>query len=207
MSDATTEKFDFVGNNICLDFVNTVHDRVTSTRRDDFTSYDDLVAWSRLVGTVTAGEAEQLLARARQHPEEAVHVFKRATEQRELIYRIFAAIAQERDPAPSDLAHLSKLFADVMSRACITLHDNTFTWDCTEKETTLESLLWPIIRAAAELLTSSDLHLARQCAADDCTWLFLDTSKNHSRRWCDMKSCGNRTKVSKHYEKRKQKEL
>ncbi|HEV2655068.1 MAG TPA: ABATE domain-containing protein [Ktedonobacteraceae bacterium] len=205
MSDATTENFDFVGNNICLDFVNTVLDRVDNTGRDDFTSYDDLVAWSRLAGTVTAGEAEQLLARARQHPEEAKRIYKRATEQREIIYRIFAAVAQERDPAPADLARLSELFADAMSRACITLHDNTFIWDWTQKETTLESLLWPVIRAAAELLTSADLHLARQCAATDCTWLFLDTSKNHSRRWCDMKSCGNRTKVSKHYEKRKQK--
>jgi predicted RNA-binding Zn ribbon-like protein len=205
MSEAAAEDFDFVGNNLCLDFVNTVHDRRSSTQRDDFTSYDDLVAWSRLAGITTAGEAEQLLAWARQHPEEATHVFKRAIEQREVIYRIFAAIVQEREPEPSDLARLSELFADAMSRACITLRDNTFTWDWTQKETTLESLLWPVIRAAAELLTSPDLHLARQCAADDCTWLFLDTSKNHSRRWCDMKSCGNRTKVSKHYERRKHK--
>jgi predicted RNA-binding Zn ribbon-like protein len=205
MSEAAAEDFDFVGNNLCLDFVNTVHDRKSSTQRDDFTSYDDLVAWSRLAGITTVGEAEQLLARARQHPEEAARVFKRAIEQREVIYRIFAAIAQERDPEPSDLARLSELFADAMSRACITLRDNAFTWDWTQKETTLESLLWPVIRAAAELLTSQDLHLARQCAADDCSWLFLDTSKNHSRRWCDMKSCGNRTKVSKHYERRKHK--
>jgi predicted RNA-binding Zn ribbon-like protein len=205
MSEATVENFDFVGNNLCLDFVNTVHDRKTSTRRDDFASYDDLVAWSRLAGITTAAEAEQLLALARQHPDEAERVFKRATEQREVIYSIFAAVAQERAPEPSDLSHLNALFADAMSRACITLRDHTFTWDWAQKETTLESLLWPVIRAAAELLTSPDLHLARQCAADDCTWLFLDTSKNHSRRWCDMKSCGNRIKVSKHYERRKQK--
>jgi predicted RNA-binding Zn ribbon-like protein len=205
MSEAAAENFDFVGNDLCLDFVNTVHDRVSSTQRDDFTSYDDLVIWSRLAGTMTASEAELLLARARQHPDEAERVFKQAIEQREVIYRIFAAIGQERAPEPSDLSRLNELFADAMSRACIALRDNTFTWDWTQKETTLESLLWPVIRAAAELLTSPDLHLARQCAADDCTWLFLDTSKNHSRRWCDMKSCGNRTKVSKHYERRKQK--
>jgi predicted RNA-binding Zn ribbon-like protein len=205
MNEAMAEIFDFVGNNLCLDFVNTVHDRSTDTRRDDFTSYDDLVVWGQLAGTTTAGEAEQLLAWARQHPEEAMRVFKRAIEQREVIYRIFAAIAQERTPDPSDLARLNELFADAMSRACIALRGNTFTWDWSQKETTLESLLWPVIRAAVELLTSQDLHMARQCAADDCTWLFLDTSKNHSRRWCDMKSCGNRTKVSKHYERRKKK--
>jgi predicted RNA-binding Zn ribbon-like protein len=205
MSEAAVENFDFVGNNLCLDFVNTVHDRSSSTQRDDFTSYAYLVAWSRFAGITTSDEAEQLLALAQLHPEEASRVFKLATEQREVIYRIFAAIAQESAPESSDLARLNELFADAMSRACITLRDNTFTWDWAQKETTLESLLWPVIRAAAELLTSPDLHLARQCAADDCTWLFLDTSKNHSRRWCDMKSCGNRTKVSKHYERKKQK--
>lgn len=206
MSEAQTEPFDFVGNNLCLDFVNTVHDRKSNTQRDDFTSYDDLVAWSRLAGIATAAEAEQLLARARQHPDETERVYERAIEQREVIYRIFAAIAQEREPAPSDLARLSELFADAMSKACITLRDNTFTWEWTQKETALESLLWPVIRAAAELLTAQDLRLARQCAADDCSWLFLDTSKNHSRRWCDMQSCGNRIKVSRHYERRKKKE-
>ena len=207
MNETMAEKFDFVGNNLCLDFVNTVHDRNTSTQRDDLAGYEYLVAWGRSAGVTTAEEAEQLLARARLHPEEATRVFKRAIEQREVIYHIFAAIAQERTPDPSDLERLNALFADAMSRACISLRDNTFTWDWAEKETTLESLLWPVIRAAAELLTSQDLYLARQCAADDCTWLFLDTSKNHSRRWCDMQSCGNRIKVSRHYKRRKKKEL
>ncbi|SRR6266487_1143151 len=207
MSEATTQDFEFVGNNLCLDFANTVHDRNCSTQRDDFTGYSDLVAWSRLAGILTAGEAEQLLARAEQRPDEAARVFKRAIEMREVIYRIFAAVAQESAPDPSDLSRLSELFADAMSRACITLRDNTFVWDWEQKESSLESILWTVVRAAAELLTSQELHMARQCAADDCTWLFLDTSKNHSRRWCDMKSCGNRTKVGRHYERKKQKEL
>lgn len=207
MSEATTETFGFVGNNLCLDFLNTVHDRNSSTQRDEFTSYSDLIAWSSCAGIMPTGEAEQLLVQAGQRPEEATRVFKRAIEMREVIYRIFAAIAQESTPDPPDLARLNESFADAMSRVCIAFHDNTFTLDWAQKETTLESILWTVVRAAAKLLTSEELHLAHQCAADDCTWLFLDTSKNHSRRWCDMKSCGNRTKVGRHYERRKQKEI
>ncbi len=207
MSETRTEPFEFVGNSLCLDFANTVHDRNCSTQRDEFTGYGDLIAWSQLAGITTVGEAEQLLAQARQHPKEAARVFMEAVELREVIYRIFAAIAQESAPDPSDLSRLNGLFADAMSRACITFRDNTFTWDWAQKETTLESILWTVVRSAAELLTSEELHMTRQCAADDCTWLFLDTSKNHSRRWCDMKSCGNRTKVGRHYEKRKHKEI
>lgn len=58
---------------------------------------------------------------------------------------------------------------------------------------------WPIVYSAAKLLASSGLDRVRQCAGDDCGWLFLDTSRNHSRRWCDMADCGNRAKARRHY--------
>jgi len=49
------------------------------------------------------------------------------------------------------------------------------------------------------LLTSSQrLNQVRQCRGDNCGWLFVDGSKNHSRRWCDMRDCGNRAKVRRH---------
>ena len=58
--------------------------------------------------------------------------------------------------------------------------------------------MWPIARSAAELLVSSDRALVKEGASDDCLWLFLDGTKNHKRRWCEMKTCGNRAKVRKH---------
>ena len=58
-------------------------------------------------------------------------------------------------------------------------------------------------RSAAELLTSPDLPLVRECAGYDCGWLFMDTTKNRSRRWCDMATCGNRAKGRRHYERRR----
>ena len=206
MTEVRTEPFEFVGNNLSLDFVNTVNDRGRSNFQDQLVSYNDLVEWSRLTETITSQDAEQLLVQAWQRPEEAAHALQQAVDAREVIYRIFTAIALEETPNQSDLTRLNDLFAHAMSRACITYSDNTFSWDWVQKASTLESLLWPIVRSAAELLTSEDLQMARQCAAYDCTWLFLDTSKNHSRRWCDMKSCGNRTKVGRHYERKKQKD-
>jgi len=65
-------------------------------------------------------------------------------------------------------------------------------------------MLWPAVRAAADLFTSEELEDVRVCASDICSWLFMDTSKNHTRRWCDMKSCGNRAKARKHYSQKKQ---
>jgi predicted RNA-binding Zn ribbon-like protein len=61
-----------------------------------------------------------------------------------------------------------------------------------------------VSRAAAELLIGEDIGYVRQCASDDCSWLFLDKTKNHRRRWCDMKSCGNRDKARRYYQRQKE---
>jgi len=68
---------------------------------------------------------------------------------------------------------------------------------------TFEAPLWPIARSAAELLASEQVHFIRNCSSKTCQWLFLDTSKNHRRRWCDMKLCGNRAKVRRFYTRKK----
>jgi predicted RNA-binding Zn ribbon-like protein len=79
----------------------------------------------------------------------------------------------------------------------------SFVWQWTEKGSDLSAPLWPVALAAAELLASADLALVRECRSATCRWLFLDGSKNHSRRWCDMKTCGNRVKARRYYRKRR----
>jgi predicted RNA-binding Zn ribbon-like protein len=80
------------------------------------------------------------------------------------------------------------------------IHANrAFVWEWITPESHLTSILWPIARDAAELLTAGPLELVRECAAETCGWLFLDTTKNHRRRWCDMKTCGNRNKARRYY--------
>jgi len=59
----------------------------------------------------------------------------------------------------------------------------------------LDQVLWPVVRSAAELLTGDELPRVAQCAGELCGWLFLDTTRNRSRRWCDMADCGNLAKV------------
>ena len=54
------------------------------------------------------------------------------------------------------------------------------------------------------ILSENGQQRIRRCTNDDCLWLFLDESKNGTRRWCDMASCGNRAKARRHYLKMKQ---
>src|SRR5258706_15217068 len=76
-------------------------------------------------------------------------------------------------------------------------------WRFDDLTCSFNAMLWPIARAAAELLASPDLAGVRACSSSSCQWLFLDTSKNHHRRWCSMKECGNRAKVRKFYARRR----
>jgi predicted RNA-binding Zn ribbon-like protein len=195
--------FEFSGNHLCLDFSNTLNDRA-SKPRESLNSYSDLVLWSQEAHILTENEARHLYEEAAQHQAEAAAVLRQAIDLREAFYRIFDAIASGSSAEEADLAILNAALSHSMAQACIIQEENGFTWDWVDKDKALNGMLWPLVRLAADLLTSEERHSVRVCASNDCGWLFLDTSKNHSRRWCDMKSCGNRAKVRKHYLQKKQ---
>jgi predicted RNA-binding Zn ribbon-like protein len=195
--------FEFVGNNQSLDFTNTLNDRLDATPTELLNGYNDLVAWSRQAGIVTDEQERLLREEAARYPAEAHAVLQQAIAVREILFRIFFSIASGSEPQDADISLLNTALSQAMSKACIVGKDGAFVWEWNARDNDLQRILWPIVRSAADLLTSGDLSATRTCAADDCGWLFLDTSKNKSRRWCNMKTCGNRTKVSRHYERKK----
>ena len=68
--------------------------------------------------------------------------------------------------------------------------------------TKFAKLLGPVVWSAAELLTSGKTDQVKCCASETCGWLFLDNTKNHSRRWCDMADCGSHAKAKRYYRKK-----
>ena len=195
--------FDLTGGRLCLDFANTLEDRPASEPRELLRTYPDLVAWSRQTELLRENEARRLLSAARQRPDEAAAVLERAIALREAIYRIFSAVAAGQSPADADLVTLSEAVAQAWSQAKIVQSSDGFGWDWAHKER-LDRVLWPVARSAAELLTSQELPSLRLCPAHDCEWLFIDNSRNQSRRWCNMQVCGNRAKARRFHQRRRQ---
>ena len=195
-------RFKLVGGVLCLDFANTRAGRDTDTPTEYLQDYADLVAWAEQVGLVDDGEL--LLAVARQRPADAEAVLTRALALREAIYGIFSHVAAGKPAPPADLDTLNLAVADALSRARVVAQPEGFSWGWAAEPDDLDRMLWPVARSAAELLTSDALSRVRECAGDGCGWLFLDTSRNRSRRWCDMRDCGNRAKVRRHYQRRRQ---
>ncbi len=198
----TTRTFSFVGESLCLDFANTVGSHASETPGDYFGDYADLVAWARQAGILVDAEEQRLIREAAARPADAQATLRHSVNLRETIYRIFSAIAGSRSPDDADLEALNQKLAEALSHLQITRTTDGFAWTWNHSADQLDWLLWPVLRSAAELLASDQLDKVRTCGNPRCGWLFLDTSRNHSRRWCDMRDCGNRAKAHRHYERK-----
>ena len=188
----------------CLDFTETLDYRSSSAKRKDYLkSYSCVVAWGKAEGFITGTEAQALSKRAEEYPLHARAVLNRAIVLRGAIYSVFSSIAEKEQPDESDLDMFNSELSSLIGKTGIVSTGSGFEWGWTDDYETLDRVLWPMVESTSELLTSDRLERVRKCAADDCHSLFMDMTKNRSRRWCDMKGCGNRAKARKHYRKAK----
>jgi predicted RNA-binding Zn ribbon-like protein len=195
--------FDLSGGALCLDFANTVGQRNhPEQRHDDLPGYDDLVHFLRDAGAISQPTASEIIDTSRLKARDRVRILRQAIELREAIYRTFSAIAKFQPADRKDVSLIEELATQAMSQRQLLSAGQEYRWEWKQEKGDLLSYpIWPIAESAAQLLTSKEVTKIRLCAAQTCAWLFLDESRNHSRRWCDMKVCGNRQKAKRHYQR------
>ena len=205
--------FEVTGGELCLDLANTIDCRPTETPKERLGSYADVVSWGEQAGALSAAEARRLTDAARRRPAAATAVLRRTRALREALFAIFSAVARGDAPRAADLATLNDELGRAMGHARIIAGQGDgpvrsrsvqskqprFRHGWGKTGVHLDRVLWPVARAAAALLIGDALSRVRECDAGNCAWLFLDTSRNRSRRWCDMTVCGNRQKAHRHY--------
>jgi predicted RNA-binding Zn ribbon-like protein len=195
----TIDTVELVGGDLAFDLVNTASARRDGPFRERLLTYDDLVRWAERVELLGPTRARLLRSGAHARPADAAAALERMRALREAIYRVFSAIALENDPAPEDIGHIQAAAADAASRRRIVRRtEGQFHYEWPDS-TDLEQLAWPVAVSAADLLVFGEHARIKECATDNCNWLFIDSSRNRSRRWCDMKDCGNRAKARRHY--------
>ncbi len=195
-------RWDFDADLLPLDYANTVEWHASEEPEEKLTSYRDLVGWSWAAGVLEQGVTEILLEQAAKQPEEGERTLARAIEVREAIYEIFSALAAGQDPPEEAIETFNRAFAKAMAHARVEPQGDGYGWGWSG-EGQLDQMLWPVLLGAAELLTSGDLDRVGECADDrGCGYLFFDSSRNRSRRWCNMESCGNRAKAQRHYSRK-----
>lgn len=195
----TIETLHINGGVLCLNFINTTSSR-PAYEHDYLGSYSDLVGWGEKIGLYTTKQSRQFLRQFRQESQKVDRAFRRVKVFRELLYRVFDSLLKQTDPQKRDMEALLQSYGGAIAKGYfVKMNDShELDWDLAQS---YEAILWPVAYSAGQLLLSSDLRRVKTCGR--CGWLFLDTSKNQSRRWCSMDLCGVRTKMRRYYQKSK----
>ena len=178
----------------CLTFCNTVSSRHHPQKQDRFHTNDDLRSW--LI-------RYKILDEDAPSAGEDTRNLERALRLREAIWGIGAALAAQKEPADDNVSELNWNVQKAIVAARLEAEDKTLTWDLESQKHSVAGCLGLLALSAAGLFTSERADRVRECGNDECGWLFLDTSKNRSRKWCDMADCGNLAKARRYYAKKK----
>jgi len=204
----TPRELPIVGGHLALDFANTVDDPEGTARYDHAGTYEELVGWSVRIGVLRPDQASELLDAARAHSRSRSAALRRAHELRRILIEIFtqaAMINSGEVPAakatipPTLWNQLRGFVTEALANADLVPADDgcELTWPLTAR---LDALLWPIAVAALGLLSSPQVARVKKCAG--CPWVFVDQSKNLSRRWCAMDDCGTHEKIRRYVSRR-----
>jgi predicted RNA-binding Zn ribbon-like protein len=192
--------FEWIGGDPALDFHNTVSWRRDGLAEERLRTFSHLVAWGQAAHFVP--RPRTVLARTRERPAEAARALSRALGLRATLHAIFTAIADGRAPGAGDLRSLNRSLSGSLVRLAVARQPRGFGWTWTDTSA-LVGLLGPIAWSAARLLTSDDVARVGRCANEDCGWLFVDRSRRHNRRWCEMRECGSRAKARRYYARKR----
>ena len=190
-----------IGGNLALDFANTAEGTPEGEiEQEHLLSYEDLMFWGHRLGFLSGEDGERLLRKGRERPAEADAVFARALGFRAHLYELFRAVAEGDNPPAESVEALRRFESEAISHARLAPSGGDgFAWKWALGDD-LAAVLWPVAHSATELLVSGPLGRIKGCAG--CNWLFVDESKNKSRRWCSMEECGTHAKMRRYVARR-----
>jgi predicted RNA-binding Zn ribbon-like protein len=199
-----TKPFELIAGHPALDFVNSLDDRFTAPY-ERLRTYDDLLRFTYQSRLLTDRQARKLTRLAAQldsaDPEagpqpDSADVLHQAIQLREALATVAYAWLDDSSTSSSEsLLLLEDFFKQAALHRRLKPENGHLVWSWKGLGRHLSSPLWLLAQAANDLLTSDAILRLRACGSETCRWVFLDTSKNHTRRWCDMKTCGNRMKA------------
>jgi len=191
------EDTEFDGGLLCLDFVNTVRNRHEEPVYEYLRTAEDWLTWTRRKGLLTRGALNNLNQKSVNANE-----LNQVLTCREDLYQIFRAIVNGKRPTESQESALNKHFMFLFRHLSIVVRGGKkIEWVISMQKNSLLLPLLYVIQSAYELMTGNQLHRMKEC--DGCGWLYFDKSKNLSRRWCNMQTCGSTDKTQRYYYKQK----
>lgn len=187
----STHRFNLVGGHPALDFLNTIHDWTVPQPRDYLADAGAAARFGEAVGLLTRAEARRLRGFA------VSGELQQLREMRAGLERTFRAVVTGRAPRAKELDQLSRWAVQAAGAARLRAAGGQVRRVVEVATAGAPALRWRIVEAAVTLLTSPRLDRIKACPS--CGWFFLDASKNGSRRWCSMTTCGSSAKSRRYY--------
>jgi len=186
---------------LCLNYANTLSWRGSDSPSEKLHGLADILRWTAQSGIVRPAATQPLRRWSRAHQTQAAELFAQAIAIREAVFRIFSAIAVGASVPTNDFVALKAALANAPPRNQLARSGERCGWWVESCAPSVAGVLAPVLWSAGDLMLNAPSRSIRCCANEECLWLFIDQSKNSTRRWCDMNSCGNRAKARRHYAK------
>lgn len=186
--------YKLIGGEVCFDFTNTVSWRETDHPHEWLDSFENLSRWAKITGVLETKDANKLLQTLKNSEKEGKTKLAQLRKTREFLFGLFSCLAHQGPIPGDDLQKLSTLAQKARNHQVLISSPSGYQWSWASDISPMDQLLYSIIQSASEVITQGDLTRIKQCPS--CQWLYMDLSKNKSRRWCTMEDCGNRHKVN-----------
>jgi len=185
--------FPFLAGHPCLDFLNP-RPMVKGKAVELLAGLEDFVRWLGRTGSIDPRAAADAVKRWTEGPEGA-RIAERARAFRETLRHMVDGIVKGRGVSTEALAAINFVLAENDGSLRLERQAAGFRTRFTARPIHPISLLGHVAEAAADLLGAHDPRLIRRCGNPDCVLFFYDTTRNHKRQWCAMRTCGNLMKV------------
>jgi predicted RNA-binding Zn ribbon-like protein len=196
VSSSVPKPFQLLAGHPALELVNTLDLRFSANPQELLPTYPDLLRFAAQLRLLPAEQARKLGRTVR--AQDGQLVLASTVELREALAALLYAWVDGNKPAARQVEILETHFHAAALHRSLGSGDERLVWSWSGLEQQAELPLWKLAQSASDLLVSDDARRVKGCGDPTCRWLFLDLSKNHTRRWCEMKTCGNRMKARRH---------
>jgi predicted RNA-binding Zn ribbon-like protein len=190
------------GGCACFNFVNTVHSRVEDDKYDYLNSYEDLIEWMKKIKLLPAEKLKNLEKLAALNNKAAVKALIKIKKQRELLYNFFSPVIHNMEPEDNVVKSINKFLSDALSDLSFNYKNGELKLELNNSNPDLYEPLKIIYKDVFDIIITIPQNRLKECKA--CGWLFLDKSKNNSRTWCSMQTCGSLEKAKRYYYRKKE---
>lgn len=201
MRESKFDRLQLDGGCHVFDFTNTINNRTIQANVDYMESYDDIILWVDKTGLLTKNRLKLLSELANKNKDDSDSTFRKIIRAREVLYTLFSSIAKKINPDVIVMEEFNKFLVSSYSKIKITISSLKPDVSFVDKDVTLDEPLRIIMKSAYDILTAENMERVKECPT--CGWLFIDRTKNGSRRWCAMNVCGSNDKAKRYYHRKK----